>query len=402
MESFKKYHTQMTEGVLGNLKNHAMRLIGKFKKLLSNLQFGKSVEISLIQPSTLSEAKTDQSDLKSRMGYYSELCVAESLLHTIVNELPDNVKGTPVADISRLKTEYRNNKLLDTTIVWSTKVNASKLTKEIKRQEESGDVLGLKIWDDIKISTDDILFCDFEVVLTGESGKGITKADIKLVVTKRNTNEVIDTIKASLKVYKSWNINVANSTFISWIINLIEPSMGGFGNKGSLDAKMLPFIKKHGKKDQIEQLIKLQRFGDGIKKTQGRAVAKKAVDDNRVYFTVRNIMIDIFTSAYKTNKDKINQNMLTLLGFDGADDMYLAVQTAAGKKIEVLSTRTSKEFKKMLDKLRAGFDIRFNKSDTIVNTGMSFFSGDDLLFVSNFGFRDLSKVSNFVNVSQFK
>ena len=165
---------------------------------------------------------------------------------------------------------------------------------------------------------------------------------------------------------------------------------------------MEKFIQKHGNKEAVNRLVKLQKYGPSLKKQHGREIAKKAIDDEKVYIEVRNILIDIFENVYRKNKTEINNNMLKLLGFDGADDMYLAVQTDAGKPIEVLSSRSSKEFQSILKKLTEDFDIKFDKSDTVVNTSVRFYSGKTELFKSQFGFRDLDKVSNFVNLKAFK
>ena len=89
--------------------------------------------------------------------------------------------------------------------------------------------------------------------------------------------------------------------------------------------------------------------------------------------------------------------MLKLLGFDGADTLYLSVQSKAGKDVKVLSSRQSKEFNKILDNMKKDFDIEFEKDDSKVNTSVTFKSGNTVLFKSNFGFRDLDKVSQFVN-----
>jgi len=159
------------------------------------------------------------------------LCVAESLAKIISAELPENLVGSSVEKLSTMKSNYARTALLDKNIIWSTSQTTASIESEKQRQEESAVAIAAQIWKDVKESVTDLLFVEFEIVLTGEAGKGVTKADIELVVTKKTTKEVITKIEASLKVYKSWNINLANSTFTSWIINLIDPSIGGFSSK---------------------------------------------------------------------------------------------------------------------------------------------------------------------------
>jgi hypothetical protein len=103
-------------------------------------------------------------------------------------------------------------------------------------------------------------------------------------------------------------------------------------------------------------------------------------------------MIDMFENVYPHKKEEINNNLLKLLGFDGEDDMYLAVQKANGNTT-VLSSRSSKSFKKLLEDLKNGMAIQFERNDSIVNTKMNVMNAqNELIFSSNFGFRDLDKV----------
>ena len=60
---------------------------------------------------------------------------------------------------------------------------------------------------------------------------GSGKEDVTITVKKKSTEEVIDTIKASLKLYNSAsNVNVYNATFASWmnrvLIGVENPSTG--------------------------------------------------------------------------------------------------------------------------------------------------------------------------------
>lgn len=408
MKTFKKY-IELNEGVFDaikvvsiwikdKIKNAIKSISSTIEKSFSKLVFGKVIKTKLnyiTNGKALNEAE-DNVDLKSRLGYYSEFCTSYSLAK-LVESNSGNLVGNTSAYLKKHKESYKKNKLVG---VKFPKIDNKKLVVEIKRQEDSGVAIAKQLWEDIKVSTEDLGFVEFEIVLTGESGKGITKADIEFIARKKSTKEVIDHIEASLKAYKSWTINVSNSTFTSWIINLIDPELGGFSNKGSVEKKVGEFIKIHGLKNQMR---KIQDFQSGpnspakLKKTIGREKAKELIDSEGIYSKVRDLMIQVFKVEYKKRKSEINSNFVKLLGFDGVDDLYLAVQTQAGGKVDVLSSRTSKAFNNILESLQDDFNIEFEKSTGQVNTSILFYLDKKLLFKSNFAFRDLDKVSQFVS-----
>jgi|TARA_B110000495_G_C22962812_1_gene564469 hypothetical protein len=408
LKTFKKY-IELNEGVFDaikvvsiwikdKIKNAIKSISSTIEKSFSKLVFGKVIKTKLnyiTNGKALNEAE-DNIDLKSRLGYYSEFCTSYSLAK-LVESNSGNLVGNTSAYLKKHKESYKKNKLVG---VKFPKIDNKKLVVEIKRQEDSGVAIAKQLWEDIKVSTEDLGFVEFEIVLTGESGKGITKADIEFIARKKSTKEVIDHIEASLKAYKSWTINVSNSTFTSWIINLIDPELGGFSNKGSVEKKVGEFIKIHGLKNQMR---KIQDFQSGpnspakLKKTIGREKAKELIDSEGIYSKVRDLMIQVFKVEYKKRKSEINSNFVKLLGFDGVDDLYLAVQTQAGGKVDVLSSRTSKAFNNILESLQDDFNIEFEKSTGQVNTSILFYLDKKLLFKSNFAFRDLDKVSQFVS-----
>ena len=408
MKTFKKY-IELNEGVFDaikvvsiwikdKIKNAIKSISSTIEKSFSKLVFGQVIKTKLnyiTNGKALNEAE-DNVDLKSRLGYYSEFCTSYSLAK-LVESNSGNLVGNTSSYLKKHKESYKKNKLVG---VKFPKIDNKKLVVEIKRQEDSGVAIAKQLWEDIKVSTEDLGFVEFEIVLTGESGKGITKADIEFIARKKSTKEVIDHIEASLKAYKSWTINVSNSTFTSWIINLIDPELGGFSNKGSVEKKVGEFIKIHGLKNQMR---KIQDFQSGpnspakLKKTIGREKAKELIDSEGIYSKVRDLMIQVFKVEYKKRKSEINSNFVKLLGFDGVDDLYLAVQTQAGGKVDVLSSRTSKAFNNILESLQDDFNIEFEKSTGQVNTSILFYLDKKILFKSNFAFRDLDKVSQFVS-----
>jgi len=58
------------------------------------------------------------------------------------------------------------------------------------------------------------------------------------------------------------------------------------------------------------------------------------------------IMVNEFNKLYRSGKQKINNNLLKLIGMDGSDDFYAAI--GEGKKMRVISSKQSPEMKKFL------------------------------------------------------
>jgi hypothetical protein len=415
MLNFKDY-TELDEGLISSIRDAGMFVVkrikmasralsNQIKKAFSRLDFGKRTKINLNYVSggrPLNEA-TETIDLKSRMGYYSEFCTAYEVAKLIENAGAE-LKGMTSAQLLQHRDNYKREKLLCKDCKFP-KATPAQVREEAQRMEESGIGLAASIWSDIRQNATDLELIEFEVVLTGESGKGRTKADIELFARKKSTREVVDHIEASLKAYKDWNINVSNSTFTSWVINLLAPEIGGFENKGSVDSKITAFVSKYGLEKEMRRIQELQSGENSpakMKRKIGREAAKKMVDDQGVYIEVRNLMIKVFEDQYKSRKEEINENFLKLLGFDGADDLYLAVQNKAGKQVSVLSSRQSKGFNEILDAMKKGYTIDFEKSDKKVNTSVIFRSGSTVLFKSNFAFRDLDKVSQFVSFKNWQ
>ncbi len=410
MKSFKEFEPleDIDEGLIDIVKIAALwikkvvrrglkKVSNVIKKSFGGLSFGQTAKTKLnyiTNGKALNEAD-DNPDLKSRLGYFSEFCTAHSLAQLVASSKAKLV-GNKAAYLKTHKESYKNEKLVG---VKFPKTDTKKLNAEIKRQEESGAAIAQQLWADVE-KLEDLSMMEFEIVLTGESGKGITKADIEFIARKKSTKEVIDHIEASLKAYKGWTINVSNSTFTSWVINLIDPDIGGFSNKGSVDKKVGQFIKKHGLAKKMRKIQDLQSGPDSpakLKSEIGREAAKAIVDSEGIYSQVRDLMIKVFKAKYKTNKAEINANMVKMLGLDGDDDLYLAVQTKSGGKVDVLSSRTSAAFKDIVKSLQDDFTIKFEKSTGKVNTSIEFWSGKTQLFKSNFAFRDLDKVSQFVS-----
>lgn len=406
MKTFKAYTNinDLDESILSFSRNLFSNIKNKIKKTFSKFKSGETVKVKLnfaTAGKILKEA-TEKVDLKSRMGYYSEFCTAYALSKLIEAEGMSLV-GNTSDQLKNIRDNYKKNKLLDRKLNFGK--DSTKVPGEIIRMEESGVALAVSIWKDMKQNIEDIEVVDFEIKITGESGKGVTKADIELIARKKNSAQIVNHIEASLKAYKNWNINVSNSTFTSWIINLLAPDIGGFKTKTTVDSKVSEFIKRYGLEKQMRRIQELQSGENSpakLKKTIGREEAKKILDDQGVYIEVRNLMIDVFENQYSSRKQEINDNFLKLLGFDGTDNVYLAVQKEAGKKVSVLSSKSSEEFNQILSSLKKKFDIEFEKSNKKVNTAVTFKADKKVLFKSNFAFRDLDKVSQFVSFKDWQ
>ena len=406
MKTFRAYTNinDLDESILSFSRNLFSNIKNKIKKTFSKFKSGETVKLKLnfaTAGKVLKEA-TEKVDLKSRMGYYSEFCTAYALSKLIKAEGMSLV-GNTSDQLKNIRDNYKKNKLLDRKLNFGK--DSTKVPGEIIRMEESGVALAVSIWKDMKQNIEDIEVVDFEIKITGESGKGITKADIELIARKKNSAQIVNHIEASLKAYKDWNINVSNSTFTSWIINLLAPDIGGFKTKTTVDSKVSEFIKRYGLEKQMRRIQELQSGENSpakLKKTIGREEAKKILDDQGVYIEVRNLMIDVFENQYSSRKQEINDNFLKLLGFDGTDNVYLAVQKGAGKKVSVLSSKSSEEFNQILSSLKKKFDIEFEKSNKKVNTAVTFKADKKVLFKSNFAFRDLDKVSQFVSFKDWQ
>jgi hypothetical protein len=140
-----------------------------------------------------------------------------------------------------------------------------------------------------------------------------------------------------------------------------------------------------------------------MKNATSREDVKELLDDKGIYMEVRDLLIEVFKKRYKKDKAQINKNMLKMMGLDGEDNVYLAVQNQNKEKtMETMSSRTSKSFEKLLDQLRDNLTISFTYSDTKVNTSIIFSSGTTEIFKSNFAFRDFDKVSQMLNFKRWK
>lgn len=323
----------------------------KFTALFSRLSFGETETVHIPMP--LSEAvvagATNTAAVKAFVGYYAEAITAKVLAEQIKKaggQLGENSKPSDF--------QQEINARLQKVKQANTPQN------EILRAETGGQALGEAIWNDIQETATDFAFLTFTIMLSGISEKGKGKSDLIVRVTKDKNKEALLTIGASLKVYKTAQINLANSSFISLIKKLFYDSDHPIQERGVTTEEFITqFIADYGQSagSLLKKLSSLQNYisqqmGMGKTKSQARKGAKLTHPE------VINIILKIFNDNYKgTRKELINARFLKLVGFDGVDDFYAAI----GEKgiPRVLSSRNSPEFQTLLEAFRSSFTINF-------------------------------------------
>jgi len=362
MGKFKNYlqdRESIDEGIFSSILNMVKSgikyITKKIVSAINSLKFGSNVTIDINYIKESFNEDTGNIDLKSRMGYYSELTTSAELVRELRSR-KYKVRTSP-AEIIKIRDTYKKTHILNEPGFSDS--DKKKLPDELARMQASGEAMALKMVEDLEESGHDLAFCEFEVVAVGETMKFTSKADVQLIVYKKGTKEVIDEINASLKAYKSFNVNISNSTFVSWIKNLLDPDISGTGDK-----YIENFVKKY--KKYAKKFVRAKSLADmfrnvkrDAKKSGAKDYAKIATDhmnNEKAYIHIRDFMVLVFNDLYRgKNKKIINERMLELLGLNGADDIYLAVANKKG--ISVISSRTSEEFADLYEKLKNDFEI---------------------------------------------
>jgi hypothetical protein len=376
IKSFIEHTTEIEElNVRGLIQRGLKKAKALFKKVFSKINFGQKVRIPVSLPKIIQE----NIDAKSRLGYFSEIVTAVELAKNIV------ASGGHLG--IRTKLDALKRQLKDDEAVLKRELNA-KDAKDIKRQMAAGKAMADAIFADVQ-AAEDYKFLEFEIELTGDSGKGTTKADMVLTVTKKNEKEVIDEIHASLKSYKTNNINLANNTYISFFKTL-------FYDKGTAATSSAEFIeqfaKDFGSRNQVRRLIELQNIiptlmKAGKTKEEARKVAKESHPE------VIEIIVEIFDTYYQTHKKVLNDRMLFLLGLDSSDDFYASIGKDASKQ-KVISSRMSKKMKELLDNVKKDFSLSIRRNPGTSNANIEFLSPDGSPFFSgNITFTDTGGAS---------
>ncbi len=370
-----------------NIRAMLTTVLSKIKSLFSGLKFGQTKSITLnLKP------MNEEVDLKSRLGYYSEYTTAYHLAVKI-QQAGGNLTTT------------RSN---PTTLKQQMDAKKSDLAKvkapadEIKRMETAGEKMAGQIFNDIVLNGEDFNALQFDIHLTGDSEKGISKSDLVLTVGKMTKMEIVDRINASLKAYKSGNINLSNSTFVSFIKTLFYDNVETKNTEQFIEK----FAKDYGSSDDLRKLYNLQniiktKMDKGASKEDARKHAKTT------HGSVIELIVKIFNTHYKKNKEEINQRMLKMLGFDGEDDFYAAIGDAGKQK--VVSSRKSKEMQQMLSDLHKGFTLTVERNGTTNNANILFKSLDgatiinqaNITFADTGGANPQGKTNAFVNIGRY-
>lgn len=370
-----------------NLKSILTSVLSKIKSLFSGLKFGQTKSITLnLKP------MNEEVDLKSRLGYYSEYTTAYHLAIKI-KQAGGNLT-TARSNPATLKQQMDAKK--------SDLVKVKAPADEIKRMETAGEKMADQIFNDIVLNGEDFNALQFDIHLTGDSEKGISKSDLVLTVGKMTKMEVVDRINASLKAYKSGNINLSNSTFVSFIKTLFYDNVETKNTEQFIEK----FAKDYGSSDDLRKLYNLQNI---IKTKMDKGASKEAARKHAktTHGAVIELIVKIFNTHYKKNKDEINQRMLKMLGFDGEDDFYAAIGDAGKQK--VVSSRKSKEMQQMLSDLHKGFTLTVERNGTTNNANILFKSLDgttiinqaNITFADTGGANPQGKTNAFVNIGKY-
>jgi len=395
MKTFKEYYNNTIDTIEELSLSSIIYIIkNKIKSLFKALSFGKKVAIK-IPVGTITE---ETIDTKSRLGYLSEYATAMHL----AKEIKSN-NGRISSDlVNYLDKEYKKKKhdLEQIKIAGNDK---AKLQQEIVRMESAGQVMGKQIFNDIEAHGEDFKLLSFKIELTGDSSKGISKADLVLIVSKDSEKQIIDKINASLKAYKKSSINLSNSTFISLIKTIF------YDQSSNLPAKtpefIMRFAKDYGSSQELKQLFAQQNIiGTLIKKGLSKQDARK--EAKLSHGNVIELISKIFRNYYPKNKKEINERMLKMLGFDGDDDFYAAIGDSGKQK--VISSRKSKELQLMLSKLSKDFTLSVERNGKTNNANIIFKSPNgDIITKATITFADTGgkyaqgKTNAFVDFKEF-
>lgn len=373
MKSFKDYHENKLDEV--SLSSIISLAKNKIKSLFTSLGFGKKVTIKI--PVGIIAEETI--DTKSRLGYLSEYATAAHL----ADEIKANGGRIDQSLITHLHQEYKNKKA-DLEKIHLDDKEKQNLHKEIVRMETAGQVMAKQIFNDIVVGGEDFNTLTFHIELTGDSAKGVSKADLVLTVSKDSEKQIVDRINASLKAYKSSAINLSNSTFISLIKTIFYDSDSNLPK--TTPEFIVKFAKDYGSGQELEKLFAHQNIiGTLMKQGSSKEDARKQAKLS--HGEVIELISKIFRTYYPKHKKEINERVLKMMGFDGDDDFYAAIGDSGKQK--VISSRKSKELQSMLQKLSGDFNLTVERNGTTNNANIMFKSpSGEVITKANITFAD--------------
>lgn len=363
-----RVHEFIYEGWLESLISGTKRVFSSVANVFRKIAFGQSTVIDLnkyLKSSISEDMPTEKRDLTSMIGYYNEFCVAwklaEKLEHTGVN-----IDTNADVGLAQFANNYRQNILSNSANFGKTE---AQINTELQRVEDGSEVMSDKMFEEIA-QANDLKLIDVRIELTGGSAKfSGGKEDIRVIIRKRDTGQVTDMIKASLKLYKTpGGINLYNATFPSYLVTVLTGNSDATGPKAVEN-----FLTQYPEyREEMEKVLGITNQWLQIKKSSDRETANAFITKNRGYQQMRDLLFGkIFNDFYEKDKAAINERILKRLGLDGADEVYLLVGTQRQKMVAI-SSRTSEEFKALYDALKQNFNIRFvlPNSPDIVNSKM--------------------------------
>lgn len=392
----------LNEGTIGDILSYIKRLglslVRKIRSGLNKLGFGQTIEVKIINtaPHTVTEAKTKIN--QARFGYMSEYGTCLSLTELIHNAglsvtyrqgNGSVANGNEAIDLARsFNDDYANAILSDDATAQD----------EVDLQIRAGAAMAQAMFDDAIAKTEDLYLLDFEVIHTGESMKFETKADAILRITKKDTSKVLSEIKASLKSYKKWKVNLSNSTVISIFKNLgirLSEKDRAFLKNGQDIRQTIAGIYR----DAVKAVTAGKKYSDvhktaisKIKALYGQDVLTVGIENlfSEVSVTeglglkggpnykeagsalqsawkemASEFLADyaaILQREYNADRVNVNEKFLELMGLNGADDFYLAVlDTSKNRATEfvVRSSRTSKEYAMLVEQFTNNLRLEF-------------------------------------------
>lgn len=342
------------------------------------------------KPKDSDQIENQKIDIKSRLGYFSEFVTAYELA-VIIKKSGGQL--TNRSKINKLKADMNTRKAELLKLVPANK------RSEILRQESAGKAIANQMFNDLILNGsegNDYHTLEFDINLTGDSAKGVAKADIVLTVKRPSKKKIIDQIAASLKAYKSPNINLANSTFTSLLQKLSGDE--DYENKalskfeGIIFSAMVDEYMKLKKVKDRKTAEETVGSGAQFLKTEGVSMFSKLKEAGRrasktSHKEVAKLIIKEFENIYQKNKKQVNKNLLSLIGMDGEDDFYAAIGEPGKQK--VLSSRQSNEMKMFLESVKENkMNIKMEPSNSGNAVDVSVMLADKQIAKSSISFTD--------------
>jgi hypothetical protein len=335
---------------------------------------------------------SDKIDIKSRLGYFSEFVVAYELA-VLIDKNGGRLTKRSTLVLLKEKMLTRKKALLS--------VITKKQEAELLRQETGGKLIAKQMFEDLILNGkegNDYHTLEFDIELTGDSAKGVDKADIVLIVKKPSKNKTIDSIAASLKTYKTPNINLSNKTFTGFLKTItgdpeyenkslekferiiFDSMVKKFMELKNIDRKLSEAIVGSGenflKKYPVSLFLKLKEAGRAASKSSHPQVSKIIIDEFNAYY-----------NKSLESKKKVNKALINLLGLDGGDDFYAAIGTAGKQK--VLSSRKSQAMEKFLEDVKSkDLNIKMEPTASGKAINVEIFLKDKVIAKSSISFTD--------------